>query len=501
MDLEEVIDKILSQRPELSREEVLRMIEERASRSGAMVSMLSAALSLARELGVDLDLKFEPGTPIKNLVTGLSDVTITGRVMSLRRVRRFRRKNGSVGKMASMVVSDGTGSIRVVLWDEKADLVESGELEVGQVVQVAHGYTREGLGGQVELHVGARGVVTVNPPGVDESKFPSPFPEPVKIGQVGPEDRLVSVEGFISSMRPPTRFRRPDGSEGKVLRLVLADETGSVTCVLWDDAADACEGLEVGSRLRLLGAKVRESLTGQVELHVERAGQVEVLPGRAEVPIGGMAKVADLRPGQSGVNVLVKVLRVGGIRELRTGRVATLVVADETGSIRLDLWDEKADLAGQIRPGDLLLLRNAYVRERRGALVLSLGKMGSLELNPEGLELEVPSVTEAELRPLKDITSEGGPYTVEVVIETAPELREVVTSRGEKVSVASTRVSDGTGEMRLSVWRDLADQLVALPVGTKIRVHNVWAKEGPFGLELTSGVDSFIEVVEEPGGS
>ena len=167
----------------------------------------------------------------------------------------------------------------------------------------------------------------------------------------------------------------------------------------------------------------------------------------------------------------------------------------------MDLWDEKAELASRVRPGDVLVVRNAYVRERRGTIILNVGKAGSVELNPEGVEVEVPSLTEAELKALGEIEGEGGPYTVEVVIETAPELREVVTSRGERVAVASTRVSDGTGEMRLSVWRDLADQLVALPVGTRIRVHNVWAKEGPFGLELTSGVDSFIEVVEEPGGS
>ena len=500
MDVEEVVERILASRPDLTRDEVLRMIEEKASKTGPAMSMLSAALSVARELGVKIDLNFEPGTQIGKLVTGLSDVTVTGRIMSLRRVRKFRRRDGRTGKMASMVIADETGSVRVVLWDEKAELVESGELEVGQVVQVAHAYTREGLGGRLELHVGPRGSVLVNPPGVDESKYPSPFPEPIPICEISPEERQVSVEGFVLSMRALTKFRRPDGSEGKVLRLVLADETGSVPCVLWDDAAEACEDLEVGSRLKLLGARVRESLTGKIELHVERASQIEILPGRAELPPGEMVKVAELTPGQPSVNLLVKVLRVGGIRELRTGRVATLVVADETGSVRLDLWDDKAELAGRIRPGDVLLVRNASVRERRGKIMLSLGRTGSLEVNPEGLELEVPSVTEAELKALGEITGEGGPYTVEVVIETAPELREVVTSRGERVAVASTRVSDGTGEMRLSVWRDLADQLVALPVGTRIRVHNVWAKEGPFGLELTSGVDSFIEVVEEPGG-
>ena len=501
MRLEDVVKRILEARPDLTREEVLRLIEQRASEERA-VSMLSVALSVARDLGVEVNVDFDISTPIERLVPGLSDVTVTGRIMRIWRPKTFRRRDGSTGKMASLILADETGEVRVVLWDEKAELVEVGELQVGQVVRIAHGYTREGLAGRRELHVGSRAVVQVSPPGVDESRFPSPFPEPVEIGSIGPEDRVASVEGVITAMREPRTFRRADGSEGRVLRLRLSDGTGSVVCVLWDEAADACEHLRPGARVRLLGARVRESLAGQLELHVERANQVEVVSEELEAPgPEELVKVADLAPGQFGVNLAVRVLRVGGVREVRTGHVATLVVADETGSVRLDLWDEKAELVSQVRPGDVLLLRNAYTRERRGTLVLNVGKMGSVELNPEGLEVEMPPVLEAEITPLGQISGPGGPYTVEVVIETAPELREVITSSGEQVAVASAQVSDETGEMRLSLWRDLADQLITLPVGARVRIHNVWAREGPFGLELTSGVDTFLEVVEGPGGS
>ncbi|HDJ26122.1 MAG TPA: hypothetical protein ENF34_02275 [Candidatus Bathyarchaeota archaeon] len=497
MALDEVVERILAAEPGLKREELIRVIQERARALG--VSMLRAALEVARELGVDVEGSTDVGIPIRDLVSGLSDVTVTGRIMRLWGVREFRRRDGSLGKMASLRLADGTGSVRVVLWDEKAELVRDGTLEIGQVIRIAHARTREGLRGAVEVHVGPKATIEVGPAGVDESAFPSPFPEPVEIGSVSPGSLVVSVEGFVSAMRGPTTFRRPDGSSGKVLRVRLSDGTGSITAVLWDGAADACEGVEAGVKIRLLGARVKETLTGELELHADREVQVEVLPERAEIKREELKSISELQPGQSGVDVLVKVLRVGSVRPVRTGKVATLVVADETGAIRLDLWDDKADVASQLRPGDVLLLRNAYVRERRGELVLNVGRLGSLELNPEGLDVEVPSVTEAVLKPLGEIKEPGGPFTVEVVIETAPEMREVVTSSGEAVSVASAQVSDETGQMRLSAWRDLAEQLVSLPVGTKIRVHNVRAREGPFGLELTTGVASFIEVVEEPG--
>jgi len=497
MSLEEVVERILAAEPGLSREELLRAIEERARALG--VSMLISALEVAKELGVELEGGTDVGIPIGDLVTGLSDVTITGRIMRIWGVKVFRRRDGSTGKMASLRLADGTGSVRVVLWGDKAELVRDGTLEVGQVVRIAHARTREGLRGVVEVHVGPRSTIEVEPAGVDESAFPSPFPEPVEISSIGPSTPIASVEGFVTAMRGPTVFRRPDGSQGKVLRLRVRDGTGSITVVLWDRAADACDGLELGTKIRVLGAKVKETLTGELELHAEREVQVEVLSEKVEIGLEGAVKISELKPGQSGISMAVKVLRVGGIRPVRTGKVATLVVADESGAVRLDLWDDKAEVASQVRPGDVLLLRNAYVRERRGELVLNIGKLGSIELNPEGLDVEVPQVTKAELKPLGEIKGPGGPFTVEVVIEAAPELREVVTSSGDVVSVASTQVSDGTGQMRLSAWRDLADQLISIPVGTKIRVHNVRAREGPWGLELTTGVASFIEVVEGPG--
>ena len=46
MSLDEVIERILAVRPDLTREEVERLIRERASRAGA-ISMLSAALELS----------------------------------------------------------------------------------------------------------------------------------------------------------------------------------------------------------------------------------------------------------------------------------------------------------------------------------------------------------------------------------------------------------------------------------------------------------------------
>ena len=67
------------------------------------------------------------------------------------------------GKFATLMIADNDGILRVVLWNDKADLVERGELKVGQAIRLLHGYTRQDLYGKVELHIGGKSQIEVEP--------------------------------------------------------------------------------------------------------------------------------------------------------------------------------------------------------------------------------------------------------------------------------------------------------------------------------------------------
>jgi hypothetical protein len=57
------------------------------------------------------------------------------------------------------MLGDSDGLLRVVLWNEKAELVEKGELKSGQTVKFLHGYTRDDRYGKTELHLGDKSLV------------------------------------------------------------------------------------------------------------------------------------------------------------------------------------------------------------------------------------------------------------------------------------------------------------------------------------------------------
>lgn len=92
-------------------------------------------------------------------------------------------------------------------------------------------------------------------------------------------------------------------------------------------------------------------------------------------------KISELREGMRGVNVVAKVLDISEPREVRsrygnqTFRVATATITDETGTIKLTLWNERIDM---VNVGDTVNVENGYVRTFRGEMQLNVGRYGKL---------------------------------------------------------------------------------------------------------------------------
>ena len=105
--------------------------------------------------------------------------------------------------------------------------------------------------------------------------------------------------------------------------------------------------------------------------------------------------IRDLRAGMSHVSLKAKVLEVTQPKHVvtRYGNLASLakaLIADETGKIKLCLWNEQID---SVAAGDTIQIENARTSTFRGEKQLSLGKKGTLN----NIELE-PKMTPTDLQ-------------------------------------------------------------------------------------------------------
>lgn len=505
--MEAIITRIIAERPDLMREDVQLMIEQKRREVGGLLTDEGAAYIVASELGISMSgeapMKTEIG--IHDIVPGVNDISVTGRVILVYPVQTFSRLDKTAGKLARMMMADSTGTVSVVLWDDKADLLK--QITQNQIVRILHGYVREGLDGKPELHVGVRGEVLINPANVKTENFPEVKEFFKKIGELKEDDRYVNIVALVTRVSPVTTFKKEAGI-GKVIRVGLSDDTGRIIAVFWNNKTDFIKEVKRGDCLQVIGAKVKRGFQSSLEIHVENRAQISILvdkPPHISLPEMKTTKIAELKPGVADVDVLARVVSIGSVREFTRpnkegGRVATLIVKDATGSARLTLWNEQTDVIERIKLGDIVLVESAYTKPSLGGFVdLNLGISGVLTINPTITEASMPPPMEEQIMPIGQIKQGLTGITVEGTISETPEVRDVVTQRGEAVSVASFEIRDSTGGIRVSAWRHLVNLVKDLPADSRVKLRNVYVRTGLNGnLELSSGTLTTIEILSHP---
>lgn len=364
MGIEEIVQLILSHRSGLSREEIVRAINQKKAASGGFLTDEAAARLVAAEQGLDLKLEERlPQIYIRQLVSGLNDVTISGRVLLVNMPKMFFMPNGS-GQVARLLVADKTGTIGVVLWNDKAEMAR--RIHLGQIVKVLHGYVRRSKHGELELHVGERGDVQIAPPDVNESDFPPIRDFCEKIANISEGRRKVNVKGVIDTMYPMSTFQRSDGTQGKVSRMVIEDDTGCISAVFWDEKAEeAAKGGE-GAVVLLMNAKVKKSRSGALELHVDDSANIEF-----SNCLEGVVSVKDLRVGMRVACVEGRVaskpmVRIVTVRGGERVSVASFELEDDSGRVWVSAWRKHAEEVEGLAVDTRVRLKDVYVRRGFG---------------------------------------------------------------------------------------------------------------------------------------
>jgi replication factor A1 len=368
MKTEETIKRILLKNPEFSSAHILERLDAEKRKAGGLISDETLLRMIAVEFGVEVqNNEALPVLSIRDLVPSLNDIMIVGRVVAVFSLKTF--KGNRNGKFASLFIADKSGILRVVLWNNKANLIESCKIKVGQIIRFSHGYTREDHNGRVELHIGERSEVEISPRNVNAKDYPaiSKFATKIKNLTEADKNKRVNVIGNAEELFPASTFKRRDSSIGKVMRVLLADETGEIPVVIWNEKADDLEKiLKRDVRLQIVNAKAKKAANKGLEIHVDAGTYVETLASEEE-----FSKIADLREGLNSVNVEGEVVTKPMLRDIKTSKgelvkLAVFELKDETDRAWVSAWRRHADSAKELKVGDKIIIKNAYVKKGFG---------------------------------------------------------------------------------------------------------------------------------------
>jgi len=91
--------------------------------------------------------------------------------------------------------------------------------------------------------------------------------------------------------------------------------------------------------------------------------------------------VRDLRDGMRRVDVEGEIAEMGEPRAVSwsggEGRVADCQIKDDSGQMKLTLWNEEID---RVKVGSKIRITNGYTKSFRGEVNLNVGRYGKLEV-------------------------------------------------------------------------------------------------------------------------
>ena len=209
--------------------------------------------------------------------------------------------------------------------------------------------------------------------------------------------------------------------------------------------------------------------------------------------VSPQTKICDIKPEKMSACFVGKVTQFSDINEFvrddeTVGRVANLTLSDETGSIRVAIWDEYTDLVktGDIKIGNTLKV-SGYVKEGYSGTEVNVGKNGGIE--PIDKEIEVKRHKIEEISPDMSVVN---------VIGKIIDLSDIRTFQRKDETegrVKNLVIGDETGKIRVVVWGDMAS--IEVELGSVVNISNGYSKESYGSVEVHMGRGSSIRLSDE----
>ena len=440
------------------------------------------------------------------------DVSIKGVVVRLQDIRTFlRKKDNTEGRLRNFDVGDNTGSIRVTVWGDDTAL----PINKGDIVKIIGGdvrfddYTESGY----SMNTNFNTQITINPENLtmeelDEFEAIREQLRPVPIGsiaEIDDEGKQIDIIGRVLSVNDVNEFQRDDGSVGIVRSVMFADESGKVQLSFWNEKAR--EEYVVGDAYQIENARTRLGMMSVdlnigsgsrvIKLTVEQASAMFIPElSTLEKTIYNPKKIEDLDEDEEDTIIIGRIIEINEVRDFDrdtgdTGHVRNIEIADDTGTIRVALWDNDALQEREI--GDGIKLQNPRLALNMDNRLEANVSRATTILEPSESELEnLPSIDDlmAEIYTPKSIESLYEDDTNVCVTGTIKEVSadRVLLKRCPNCNsnveegmdeyicdncgytfdepkfrlMVPTRIEDDTGDIQVTFFDNLAEELIGM---------------------------------------
>lgn len=267
------------------------------------------------------------------------------------------------------------------------------------------------------------------------------------------------------------------------------------------------ERFERNEIVKILNGTAKNGRYGEVEIHVGGYSKINLAPEDVDYKKfpkikDQLVKIQDINEDLGSISTEGKIMNRFPVKDFirkdgQNGRVSSIILRDSTGKVRITFWNEDIEKIGNVEVGDFISLTNLNPRKSNyaeGRIDIHATSWTKITKKDKELKMEEKFIDKIEkLQQEKDYASFQG------VITTIEDLRKVTLKSGDEVSLLSFTVSDDTDSIRVTAWREKAEELSkSLKNGegvslkdVALRFSNYWEKN-----EGTITLDSSIEKID-----
>ncbi|MCS7141179.1 MAG: hypothetical protein NZ888_03215 [Candidatus Nitrosocaldus sp.] len=497
MDTEGIVAMILRHRPDLSREDVLRMAREKMKSIGAGYLTEQGALFLvASDLGIRVDEEIGrmrmvgvgATVALKDLYSGARDVSIVARVMKIYPVRRYSKGDGTSLVLRRLVVYDNDRTMGLNLWDDAADAIERLGIVAGDAIMVSRAYVKSGLNGSLVINTGMRSSVELVSVGGGTGLVEIRGLEDIAldVGYATEGDNLV-VTGTLCSNPTISTYSNRDGELSRVMSMLLQGSTARrVRVVVWDlNYANLAKIVPINSRVMVTGVRVRHD-GDRIELHGDAGSVIKALGDHGNIGYAGstdeglgLMRLSILAVSSAGAGAGGEVeYSIDGSSSMgdgvtTTGRYAIVTVEDYSGKTRRVYLLDTSSLR-RVSEGMII----ECIPSRLLGYTIYLDEDSYIGGGEEQRQRSKAAIHEPTSK-IADVGDEEQLYIIEAIVLTAPRVDEMRLRDGSMRRRAEALVGDDTREARLIAWDRQVESIESLRVGERIRLYGVTARRRP----------------------
>ena len=265
ISIDELYQKLLDSG--ISEAELEKQVQHKESEFGGFMSKQGILFIIAKENGIyvqspdvnkQLYDEFEDeidydefSINVSELKEEMKNIVLVGKIVKVFEPREFSRKDGTIGKVVSFLFGDGSQEIKIILWDDKVDIIKNEFFRVGDILRIIGAYCKKGKNGNLEVHLGKRGKIELSPDITDKKlkirlenfKVDIPSESNSKSKLSSKIRELVDGFNYITRIQGQIQIEvfkeitKKSGEKTFLLNLLLSDDSATIRVLIWGMSA------------------------------------------------------------------------------------------------------------------------------------------------------------------------------------------------------------------------------------------------------------------------